>query len=104
MTETPETSPNPYMPTITHLGIENPKIDADMTYLEKKSIDEAICQNLRKKGNYQSNMYKIYNLIVGQTNEKLQGKVGAGRHLPGSQDWPITNRLTDDPKEYLLLK
>ena len=59
------------MPTITELGTERPKTDGDMTYLEKKNIDEAILQNLRKKDVYESDMHKIYNLIVGQTNEQL---------------------------------
>ena len=45
-----------------------------MTYLEKKNIDEAIRQKLRKKDVYESDMHKIYNLIVGQTNEQLQEK------------------------------
>ena len=29
---------------------------------------------------------------------------GVGRHLPDSKDWPITNRLPDDPKEDLILR
>ena len=59
MTETAATFPDPEMPTITYLGIERPKTDGDMTYLEKKNIDEAILQNLRKKDVYQSDMHKI---------------------------------------------
>ena len=43
-----------------------------MTYLYKKYIDEAIRQKLRKKDIYESDMHKIYNLLVGQTNKKLQ--------------------------------
>ena len=43
-----------------------------MTYLEENNIDEAIFQNLRNKDVYKSDMHKIYNLIVGQTNEQLQ--------------------------------
>ena len=68
MTETPNTFPNPDMPTITGSGIHIPKTDVDMTYLEKKNTNESIFQNLRKKGVYKSDMHKIYNLIVGQTN------------------------------------
>ena len=45
-----------------------------MTYLEKNNIDEAIRKNLRKKDVYKSDMQKIYNLIVVQTNKKLQEK------------------------------
>ena len=69
MTETAANFPNPEMPTITELGTERPKKDGEMTYLEKKNIDESIRQNLRKKDVYKSDMHKIYNLIVGQTNE-----------------------------------
>ena len=43
MTETAATLPDPNMPTITDLGTEHPKTDGEMTYLEKKNIDEAIC-------------------------------------------------------------
>ena len=56
------------MPTITDLGIERSKTDEEMTYLEKKVIDEAILQKLRKKYVYESYMHKKYNIIVGQTN------------------------------------
>ena len=59
------------MPTITDSGIERPETDGETTYL-KKNNDEAIRQNLTKKDLYQSDMQKIYNLTVGQTNEKLQ--------------------------------
>ena len=37
------------MSTITDLRTKLHKIDADMTYLEKKNINEAIRQKLRKK-------------------------------------------------------
>ena len=47
-----------------------------MNYL-KKHIDEAIFQNLRKKYVYESDMHKIYNLIVGQTNKQLQYKAAS---------------------------
>ena len=62
------------MPTITDLVTECPKTDGEMTYLEKNNSDEAICQNLRKKDVYESDMQNIYNIIVVQTNEKLQEK------------------------------
>ena len=45
-----------------------------MTYLKKKNIDEAIHQNLRNKDVYESDMQKICNLIVGQTNEQTKEK------------------------------
>ena len=50
MTEIRATFPNPEKPTIPDLGIERPKIDADMTYPNKNNIDEAIHQKLRKRG------------------------------------------------------
>ena len=65
------------MPNITDLGIERPKTDGKMTYLEKIYIDEAILQKLRRKGVYQSYMHNIYNLIVGQTNGQLQDTVAS---------------------------
>ena len=42
MNETAATFPDPEMPTITDLGTESPKTDGEMTYLEKRNIDEAI--------------------------------------------------------------
>ena len=74
MTETASNFPDPEMPTVTELGTERPKPDGEMTYLEKKNIDEAIRQKLKKKDVYESDMHKIYNLIMGQTNEQLQEK------------------------------
>ena len=60
------------MPTIPNLGIQRLRTDAETTYLNKKNINEAIHQKLRKKDVYKSDMHNIYNLIVGQTNEQLQ--------------------------------
>ena len=74
MTETAAKLPDPEMPTITELGTERPKIDGEMTYIEKNNINEAIRQKLRKKDVYESDMHKIYNMIVGQTNEQIQEK------------------------------
>ena len=69
MNETAATFTDPDMPTITDLGTERPKTYGEMTYHEKKkNIDEAIRQNLRKKDFYESDMHKIYNIIVGQTD------------------------------------
>ena len=48
-----------------------------MTYLENKTIYEAILQKLKNKDVYESDMHKIYNLIVGQTNEQLQEKASS---------------------------
>ena len=44
MTETAANLPDPDMSTITELGTEHPRTDGEMTYLEKKNIDEAIRQ------------------------------------------------------------
>ena len=52
MTVTAANFIDPEMPTITDLGIERPKTDVEMTYLEKNNIDEAIYQKLRKKDLY----------------------------------------------------
>ena len=52
VTETAATFPNPEMPIITDLGTDRPKIDAYMTYLEKKNTNESIRQNMRKKDAY----------------------------------------------------
>ena len=72
MTETAATFPDQDIPTITYLGIERPKIDGEMTYLNKNNTYGAILQNLRKKDVYESGMHQIYNLILGQTKKQLQ--------------------------------
>ena len=77
------------MPTITELGTERPKTDGEMTYLEKKNIDEAIRQKLRKKDVYESDMHKIYNLIVGQTNEQLCSRRLATTASKGAVPAPV---------------
>ena len=56
------------------MGVYCPKKDAEMTYHGKKNIYEAICQKLRNNFFYDTNMHKIYNLIVVQTNEQPQEK------------------------------
>ena len=77
MTETSANFSDPDMPTITELGTDRPKTDGEMTYLENKNIDEAIRQKLWKKDVYKSDMHKIYNMILGQTNEQLQDKAAS---------------------------
>ena len=63
------------MPTIIpDTGTKRPKMDRTMTYLKKNNIDKDIHQKLRKKDVYETDMHNIYNIIVGQTNEKLQEK------------------------------
>ena len=74
MNKTLANFPDPEMPTITKLGTYRPKTDGEMNYLDKNNIDVAIRQTLRKKHVYESDMQRIYNLIVGQTNEQLQEK------------------------------
>ena len=59
MTETAATFPDPHIPTITYLGIEHPKTDGEMTYLEKRNIHEAIRQKLSNNCVYESDMHKI---------------------------------------------
>ena len=46
-----------------------------MTYIENNNIDKAIYQKLRKKDVYETDMHKIYNLIVGQKNKQLQESI-----------------------------
>ena len=77
MTETVATFPNLEMPTITDLVIELPKNIRRDGLSKKKNIGEAICKNQRKKDVYQSDMHKIYNIIVGQTNEQIQEKAAS---------------------------
>ena len=67
-----------------------------MTYLEKKNIDEVICQKLRKKDLYETDMHKIYNLIVGKTNEKLQDKTSSDATLQAVKSG-------QDPIGYLMI-
>ena len=52
-----------------------------MTDLKKNNLDEAIRQKPRNKDVYESDMHKIYNLIVGQTNEQLQEKASSDATL-----------------------
>ena len=69
MNETPETFPDPDMLTIiTDMGVKFPKMDAEMNYPKNNNIDEDIRQKLRKKDVYETDMHKIYNIIVGQKN------------------------------------
>ena len=76
MTETLATSPNlKILTTIPDSDIERPKTDSEMNYLKNKNIDEAIRQQLRNKDVYESDMHKIYSIIVGQTNEQLKKKL-----------------------------
>ena len=84
------------MPTIYDLGIERPKLDAETTYLEKNNIDESIRQNIRKNDVYKLFMYKIYNVIVGQTNEQLQEK-------PASEYTFRVVKTYQDPIGYLMI-
>ena len=78
MTETPATLPNPEIPTIIpDTSVERLKTDVEMTYLENNSIDETIQYKPRKKDFYETDMYKIYNLILGQTNKQLQEKAAS---------------------------
>ena len=74
-----------------------------MTYLEKKNIDEAIHQKLRNNYVYKSYMHKIYNLVMGQTNDQLKEKAASDATFQAVKtDQP--NRLPDDPEEDMHLK
>ena len=71
MTETAATFLDPEIPTITDLGTGRPKNIWRDDLPRKNNTDEAICPKLNKKDVYESDMHKIYNLIVVQTNEQL---------------------------------
>ena len=72
MTKTSKIFPDLEMPTIvTDTGAERTKTDAEITHLENKNIDEAVRQQLRKKYIYETDIHRIYNLTVGQTNKQL---------------------------------
>ena len=45
-----------------------------MAYNKNKNIGETSHQKLRKRDVYETDMHKIYNIIVGKTNKKLQEK------------------------------
>ena len=61
------------MPTIIpDTSAKRPKMHRKITYLEKNNIYKAIRKKLRKKDVYETDMHKIYNLIMGQTNKKSQ--------------------------------
>ena len=58
--KTPSTSPDPEMPTIIpDTGVKHNKNDANMTYLEKKNIYQAIRKKPIKKYVYENDMHKI---------------------------------------------
>ena len=60
------------MPTIIpDTGTKRPNTGVEMIYPEKNNIDEAIRQKMRNKDVYKTDMHKINNIIVGQTNDKL---------------------------------
>ena len=73
MTKTLATFPDPEIPTIVpDTVVGSPKTDAEITYLKKKNIDEAIGYKLGNKDVYETNINNIYNIIVGQTNANIQ--------------------------------
>ena len=77
-TKKPDTSHKQCIPNImTDNGAKHPKNDAKMTHIEKKNTNEAIHQKLRNKYEYETNMHKIYNIIVVQTHHQLQEKAAS---------------------------
>ena len=97
MTETPANFPIPEMATnIPDMGTERPKTDVHMTYPEKKSTDEYICQKMRNKDVYKTDMHNIYNIILGHTKEKLQEKAESDATFQAAK----TGR---DPIGYLII-
>ena len=57
MTETTATFPDLEMPNITDLGIERPKTEGEMNYLENNNIYEAIRKKLIKTDVYKLDMH-----------------------------------------------
>ena len=82
--------------TIAYMGVKHANMDAYMTYLENKNINEAICQKPRKNYVYEINMHNIYNIILDQTNKKLQDKAASEATLQAAK----TGR---DPIRYLVI-
>ena len=75
MTETPETFPDPEIPTIISATVvKRPKMEAYITHLKKKKNYTTIHKKLRKKGVYETDIHKIYNNILGHKNKQVQKK------------------------------
>ena len=97
MNKTLATLTDPEMPTITpDTIIEIPKMDVEITYLKNNNIDEAIHQKLSKKDLYKTDMHKIYNIILVQTNMQLQKKEELGANFQ-------TIKTGRDPIGYLMI-
>ena len=78
MNDVPVTFIDRDMPTINpYKDVNLPKSDIEMTYPEKKNINEVINHKPRKKDIYETNMHNIYNLIVADTNKPLQDKAAS---------------------------
>ena len=61
------------MPIITpETGAKRLKTDREMTYPKNKDIDETIHHKPKKEDVYETDTHKTYNIIVGQTKDKLQ--------------------------------
>ena len=85
------------MPTITpDTGVKRPNTDAEMTYLKKRNIEEAICHKPRKKDVYETEMKKIYNLIVVHTNYQLHEKAASDATFQAA-------KTCQDPIGYLMI-
>ena len=75
MTKKRDNFPDPDIPTILPDTVtKGPKTDMKMVCLIKKSIEESLHKKLSIKDVYETDMHKIYNLIVGQINDQLQEK------------------------------
>ena len=97
LADTLATFPDPDMPIIIpYTGVDHPKMDMEMNYLEKKSIDGAIFQKLRDKDVCETVMQNIYSLILVQTNKQLQGKAALDATLQAV-------KTVRNPIEYLMI-
>ena len=104
MTETAATFLAPEMPTINYLGIEHPKTDGEMNYLKRKNIDEAIRQKYEEEGCLLIRYAQDIHSNCGINEQTTTREGGIKLHLPCGQNWPIPDRLPDDPEEDMILK
>ena len=69
MTETLATFPDPeILAIVIDTRSKHPKTVSKMTYVEKKNINEAICPKLRNGDEYETDIHKIYNIILVYNN------------------------------------
>ena len=58
-----------------------PRLIQIWTTYKKDNINDTICQKPRNKNLYETDMHKIYNIIVDQNNEQFQDNVASDATL-----------------------